>query len=339
MIRGGTMKKSVFAIAGLLAILACLKASDVVHKGLIQIPLKQTVQAGSSQKVNADFGNIPLQFIPNRGQLDEQVSFYIQGRDKAIYFTPKGLTFVVAEQAKKKGDNLLKYSEVRNDAAQRWVVKLDFLGSNPNAIPVGLEETGGVISYFKGKPDEWKTGIPTYSKIIYRELWPGIDLIYCGTVNRMKYDFIIHPGASPSKIRLAYRGAENVALTSEGSLCIETPFGGFKDDLPLAYQESEGEKIAIPVSYALDIDADSQSSLKILKQEASNYVFWFNVGEYDCSRTLVIDPVMLVYCGYIGGSEHDTAHAIAIDSSKNAYITGITYSTDMTFPVDRKSVV
>jgi hypothetical protein len=101
---------------------------------------------------------------------------------------------------------------------------------------MGVEETGAVISYFKGKPEEWKTGLPTYSKIIYQDLWPGIDLLYYGTVDRMKYEFIVHPGADPSMIRFAYRGASAVEVTEDGRLAVTTPAGGFEDDVPVAWQ-------------------------------------------------------------------------------------------------------
>ena len=101
---------------------------------------------------------------------------------------------------------------------ERWAVKLEFVGAAKGIKPLGEAETGGVISYFKGKPEDWRTGIPTYSRLIYPDLWPGIDLVYYGTVDRLKYEFIVHPGADPSDVRLAYRGAESVIIDEAGRL-------------------------------------------------------------------------------------------------------------------------
>ena len=73
------------------------------------------------------------------------------------------------------------------------------MGANAGVRPVGLEKTGAVVSYFRGRPEEWHAGLPTYAKIIYPDLWPGIDLVYQGAANRLKYEFIVHPGADASR--------------------------------------------------------------------------------------------------------------------------------------------
>ena len=244
---------------------------------------------------------MPLQFIPNEGQVEGPAVFYVPGKDKTVYFAAEGLTFVLHGQ--------------RESTPERWVVKLDFVGSNPEAVPTSVEESGAVISYFKGKPDAWKTGLSASSRIIYRELWPGIDLVYHGTFDRLKYEFVVRPGADPARIRLAVRGAETFGLTADGRLQVQTPAGGFEDDAPVAYQEIGGVRREVPVSY--DLDARR---------------FGFSVGGYDRGRTLVIDPSTLVYCGFIGGGFNDQGKAIALDSEGCAYVTGWTASQS-SFPV------
>ena len=319
------MKKATLLLAGILMVLFCLQTSGGNQQGQISTPRLPMVASPASPRVDGDFGMIPLQFIPNQGQIDGQVAYYVQGRDKTIYFTAEGLTFVLAEQAQKDGKKQPGPVDSNDsDATQRWVVKLDFVDSNAAAKPIGLEKSGAVVSYFKGKPEEWKAGLAAYSKIIYRDLWPGIDLLYYGTFNRMKYEFIVHPGADPFLIRLAYRGAESVALTAEGRLEAKTSNGGIEDDIPVAYQEADGKQENVPVAYALASEAETESR---------TYVYGFNVGEYDRSRTLILDPAVLVYCGYIGGSDEEAVKGIAVDGSGNTYITGYTTSTEATFPV------
>lgn len=319
------MKKASLCLAGILMVFFCLQASGGVQQGQ-GIPSRlPTSVASQSPRVDADFGKIPLQFIPNQGQMSGRVAYYVQGRDKNIYFSAEGLTFVLTERKGEKSNKQSRQVEgSAYESSRRWVVKLDFVDSNPDVKPVGLEESGSVISYFKGKPEEWKVGLHACSKIIYRELWPGIDLLYSGTFNRMKYEFIVHPGADPSLIKLAYRGAEQVALTAEGRLEVKTPEGGFSDDNPAAYQEASGKRKAIPVAYVLTPASGTESL---------THIYGFEVGKYDRSRTLVLDPAVLVYCGYIGGLSWDEGWGIAVDGSGNAYVTGFTGSAESTFPV------
>ena len=266
----------------------------------------------ATTRVQPDWGKMPLYFIANQGQMDARVAYYVQGSDKTLYFTPEGVTFALTSPP----SPLLVGEGRRGEVPDgRWIVKLDFVDAN-SVQPVGEKQTEAVISYFKGPRDEWRTGLPTYSQIAYPDLWEGIDLVYSGTVNRLKHEFILQPGADPAHIRLAYRGA-TVRVNDAGQLEVSTPAGGFQDDAPVAYQEVDGERVPVAVSFALDDGA----------------TYGFHLGAHDPDLPLVIDPAVLVYCGYIGGSSSDYGHGIAVDAAGNAYVVGETYSTEATFPV------
>jgi len=319
-------------------------------------------------KTPLDYGRMPLYFIANTGQMAEQVAYNVQGKDKSIYFTPLGLTIVlsevdksgegrsgrVLEQARRvipakttvrpQGEGSAEERFLESIPQERWVVKLDFIGSNPDVMPAGKEQTGAVVSYFSGRPEAWHTGVPTYAKILYSNLWPGIDLIYSGTVNQLKYEFVVHPGADPSQIRLAYRGATEVKVDDAGRLEVMTPAGGFQDDTPVAYQEIDGEKENVPLAYKLfqqnagPGEKPAHSGEGELQPPGENskgksHMYGFDVGAYDPAVSLILDPAVLVFCGYVGGSGSEDPRGITLDSSGCAYITGTTASTQTTFPI------
>ncbi|MBE3117381.1 MAG: SBBP repeat-containing protein [Candidatus Atribacteria bacterium] len=289
---------------------------------------------------------MPIYFIPNKGQVAAQVDYYVQGKDKTIYFTSEGLTYVLSERsaeeqtaektASEKERLLINPAErkLRSRRDQRrFAVKLDFVGANADVRPSGEEKTGAVISYFKGKPDEWKAGLPTYSRIVYKNLWPGIDVAYYGTVDKMKYEFVVYPGSDPSLIRLAYRGVSAVEVNGEGRLEVRTPAGDFEDDRPVGYQEIDGDRVDVALKYLLGEQSVIKPGPSGEEAVTKSYVYGFDVGAYDRTKQLVLDPAVLVYCGYIGGSDDDCPSGIAVDGSGNAYVTGRTDSNEATFPV------
>src|SRR5262249_11848340 len=151
---------------------------------------------------------------------------------------------------------------------------------------------------------EWSGPAETYRGVTYAELWPGIDLVYTGAGGQLKSTFVVKPGADPSRIRLAYRGATTVRVTDAGRLEVATPVGSFADDRPYAYQEADGARTEVRAAFALAAaGADGAQG------------YGFRLGAYDPRRTLVLDPSFLVYAGYIGGAGTDDAFGITVDAA------------------------
>jgi len=292
--------RGISAVVGLVVLLA---AATAAHDA----------EPASPSLLQATLSRLPIYFIENRGVYPDEVAYYVQGANKTLFFTKDGITFRL------KGKD------------RAWVVKLEFVGANPDAKPRGEDQQQAVFSYFKGPEKDWKTGLETYAKVVYEELWPGIDLVYHGTVNRLKYEFVVKPGADPGQIRLRYRGVESLERTASGALSVKTPAGGFEDAAPESWQEVEGTRVAVAMEYRLNVGeaCDPPSA-----RDENGHSFSFRVGDYDHTKPLVLDPVILVYCGYIGGSGTEFGGlSIAVDAGGNAYVTGWTQSSEQTFPV------
>ena len=357
------MKRHLFGLIafvsfGLLVLTAMKHGSDPGLQVAASIKSAAPTQNAGQLKVDMDFGKMPLYFIANQGQMDGRVAYSVQGKDKTLYFTQEGLT-IALNGPRKTGEDLLRIDSkskgiehlpVKDEKGQRrelhngdssaksyierWVVKLDFVGPNRDVKLVGLEKTEALISYFRGKPGDWKTGLSTYSKIVYPDLWPGIDLAYYGNINQLKYEFIVHPGADPSQIQLAYRGITGVSVTEDGRLEIMTPLGSFHDGVPIAYQEVGGKKVDVALAYNLE-ELGKESTVDDPRgpaRENCPYNYGFKVGPYDRTIPLFLDPMILIYCGYIGGSNDDYGLNMAIGGSGNAYVTGYTFSDQSSFP-------
>src|SRR6266498_5290706 len=280
----------------------------------------------SSARLQEAVQRLPLYFIESRRQSDSRVAYYVQGADTSVYFTRAGITYALTSPAKSEAGAApasTRETALRPPVAarERWAVKLDFLGANPNAKPAGEDRTEAVVSYFKGPRADWKTGLATYGRVVYANLWPGIDLVYTGAGGRLKYTFVVRPGGDPKRIRLAYRGATAVRVSPEGQLAVSTPVGPLVEDTPYVYQEGGADRVQVEAAYALEAE-----------EAGGTRRFGFRVGPYDPGQPLFLDPAVLAYCGYIGGSLDDLGAGIAVDGSGNAYVVGYTASTEATFP-------
>jgi hypothetical protein len=182
-------------------------------------------------------------------------------------------------------------------------VDLRFIGANPDAAIVPSRRLAGTANYLSDRDrTRWRTNVPTYGVITYRDLWPGIDLTFRGSA-QLKYELTLHPGADPRSIRFAYVGADSLAL-SGGALQVNTPAGQLRDAAPRSFQPIDGRRVSVPSRYAL---------------AGSSY--GFTLGRFDRSHPLVIDPG-LEYSTFLGGDRYDTGQAVAVDRTGDAYVIG-----------------
>jgi hypothetical protein len=314
---------------------ACFAAFDPIalfadsSKSLPVVRVSQRL--APSMGPSAALNRFPLYFVENRGQVDPRAAYYIQGAGKVLYFGSTGVTMVLSKPLDRKSAQAdlagvalgaaAAGDGVASGSISRAAVTLEFVGADPAAKPVGEDLAKARFSYFKGPRENWAVGLQSYTRLVYADLWPGIDLIYTASVDRLKYMFVVKAGANPKRIKLRYRGAESISLNRDGKLLIRTAVEDFQDERPTAHQEIHGTVKDVSAEYIL-LTSDS----------AGGHSYGFNIGVYDASKTLVIDPAILVYSGFIGGTGDDRGNGIAVGSDGSSYITGETNSIQSTFP-------
>jgi hypothetical protein len=244
----------------------------------------------------------PLPFEANAGQFDSQARFVARTPSYSLFFTEREAVL----------------------SAGNDVVRLRFNQTSAQTRLVPVEPLAAKTNYLIGSdPSRWKTGISNYAKLRYEELYPGIDLVFYGNERELEYDLVVRPGINPGVVRLTLDGARDLAVDDNGDLVGRTTTGEMRLRKPVIYQRTtQDSRIRIDGRYRID----------------AAHAIAFDVAEYDNSRPLVIDPVV-VYSSYLGGSEPDwtagssgggARQMIAVDSTGAAYVAGTTNS--LTFP-------
>ena len=187
-------------------------------------PSRATSSAAPRSDAQALLSKLPLYFIENRGQVDARVAYYVQGRDTAVYFTASGVTFALTAPTPSRlgGEHTSRRLPVRRvsmaperTARERWAVRLDFVGARP-VTPHGEESKSAVVSYFKGRRQHVDDRAQDLRQRRLSRSLAGHRPRLHGRRRRLKYTFVVKPGADPGQIRLAYRGATAVTLTDAG---------------------------------------------------------------------------------------------------------------------------
>jgi hypothetical protein len=282
-----------------------------------QAPGKSTLTTGIplGEGGNTNYGKLPLVFEANQGQADPQVKFLFRGRGYTAFLTSGSMVLSLRPARVVPIQQPGNDTTVGHPPTPVTTMQFRLSGAAQNPIMVGEDLLPGKINYFIGNnPAKWRTNVATYAKVRYRNVYPGIDLVYYGNHRQLEYDFVISPGADPGRIEFEIQGANQIQLDEDGNLVLQTRSGDVHFQNPAVYQESSGRRVPVNGTY--------------LVKDSTHIAF--RVANYDQSRPLVIDPV-LVYGTYLGGSGNDRATGIAVDSTGSVYISGYTDSAD--FPL------
>jgi hypothetical protein len=158
--------------------------------------------ASAMTKAKTALAKLPLSFEPNRGQTDPRVQFLSRGPGFTVFFT--------------KDETVISLKDTETTSA---VLRMKFVGGTNSASAHPSDALQNTTNYLIGNDSsKWLTGLAQYSKLRYENVYPGVDVVYQGGAQRLRYDFIVKPGASASAIQMAFEGADKVALTANGDL-------------------------------------------------------------------------------------------------------------------------
>ncbi len=268
----------------------------------------------SPLRIASAYGRLPLSFEANQGQSDPRVKFLARGSGYGLYLTAN--TAVLALRASGK---------------QNSVVRMSLDQANEAAGAEAEDRLPGESNYFIGNdPEQWHRNIPQFARVRYRDVYPGIDLVYYGNQGNLEYDFEVAPGADPARISLRFETPQTLKISDAGDLLIAGDSGNVQLQAPHVYQKIGDHERPVAGSFVL---------------QADNRV-GFQIGDYDRTRALIIDPV-LNYSTYLGGTGSESCSAIeqaqlgistaqftpgcpaiAVDAAFRTYVAGATTSAD-----------
>jgi hypothetical protein len=285
----------------------------------------------TSQPASVTSIHRPLSFEANLGQADEQVKFISRSGGGTLFLTATEAVLALRNDERRMMNAELKNPDSAFSAHRSSFrsLRMKLVGGNPHAAISGLEDQSAKVNYYIGNdPTRWFTDVPTYARVKYESVYPGIDLVYYGNQRQLEYDFIVAPGADPNIISLGFEGADQIEVDARGDLALHTSCGLIRHRKPVVYQEVNGVRQEIASRYVLSEPITHHPS------PITHHVS-FNVGPHNSTIPLVIDPVMC-YSACIGGSGEDQALGVAVDAFGFSYVTGATDSKD--FPITQGQI-
>ncbi len=259
-------------------------------------------------------------FLENKGQITdslgnpcENILFTTQKGDVKMLLSKTGIHYLwnryynVPSNSPK--ENIKAYKEeLQNITKETYRLNVELVDANPNPIIQKLNPSSEYINYYNGF-NNGITNIKQYSKIVYKDVYEGIDWVWYDNNGTIKYDFIVHAGADYRKIKFKVSGATKNEITKTGGLKIQTPFGEINEAPPISFLGKE----QIPTYFSMEGDVVS-----------------FRIEENIGNKTLIIDPV-LIWSTYYGGSDYDKANGVAVSNTDDVFLVGLTDSDNNIF--------
>ncbi len=282
------------------------------------------IASGIIQHTSAQYG-----FVENKGQIINQhripnnsVLYLYSGNGFHVQLKNNGFSYELVQTERKPKAYNHEAATIENsfnnkyEAPEELVtyiqrVDISFVGANPNCEIIAYEPSQDYINYYSiATVPNGITNIHHYKRVIYKNVYYGIDAEFLISDNGFKYNFILQPGADVASIKLHFSGANNITLTNSKNILIETDYGNIEEQIPYTYQPT---------------DFNRRVNIKSNFKHLALNLFGIEVEKYNTNNILVIDPIP--WATYYGGSNNDICYDIAKDKSGNLLITGNTAST------------
>ena len=266
-------------------------SSNEPHESARQSPAQQ-----ASPGV-ADLGKMDLSFEQNLGQTDPSVQFMARGHGATYFLRKNGLVMGIPFIPEESRDPVLPPNMDHPDTVKQWGIHMNLVGANPDPRAVAEQLVPHATTYVRQRDgSEWKQTVRQFKKVRYEEVYDGIDLVYYGKQQELEYDFVVKPGADPSRIRFSFEGAAATVLHADGSLVLSTERGELRHAKPYVYQDVGGRREPVQGSY----------------RRLDDGAFTFELAQYRPDLPLVIDPA-IVLSSLFGGSGFDIINATVSD--------------------------
>jgi len=291
---------------------------------------------------------IPIYFEQNQGQANASVRYLSRSGRTSMFLTDDAAVFSLIGGEVRGGRVPPAFAgqSANRPTLTESAVRVRLLGANPHPEIAGLEPLAGRVNYLIGNNSRnWHRDIPTFRRIRYRDVYPGVDLTYYGTDDGLEYDLLAAPGADTAKIKFAVEGPATIKTDAQGDLLIQTDSGEVAIRRPEIYQEqADGTRVNVPGSFV--VAKESSIAAGVARREVA-----IALGSYNHSRQLIIDP-QIVYSSYFGGHASSTGPVnlgalslivgpnstspvaeagldVALDPAGKAYLAGVAYSNDI----------
>jgi len=225
----------------------------------------EAVSKASERSRQLNFASLPVAFEPNLGQTDSQVKYLARGNGYTLFLTSSEAVLSLAPERapalrQKASNRLARFVQSpmmsrasRTSASSVAVIGMQVEGGNPHAKIAGSENLAGVSNYFVGKDSRnWRTNVPHYARVGYRDIYPGINLAFHGAQQQLEFDFVVTAGANPAPISLLFSGAKRIATNAAGDLILGSAAGNLRLHKPVAYQENQGARKLVDARFVVE---------------------------------------------------------------------------------------
>src|SRR5271156_117569 len=325
-----------------------ITADSATSGGAISASAGQQSAEEARKEAANKIAGLPLYFEKNQGQVNPSVRYLSRNGRYSLFLTDDAAVFslIGGKGHRSPLSKALTAGHTDDSHLTESAVRVRMVGANPHPMVEGLEPLPGHVNYLVGAKQNWHRDVPTFGRVRFHDVYPGVDVVYYGSPSRLEYDLIAAPGADTSKIKFAIEGPAKVTQTESGDIVVATGSGVLRIAKPRNYQQNaDGSRTPVEGSFKLAKDGTVVAGIPIRQ-------VGFELASYDRGKTLFIDPTVIPYSTYFGGNgsstgplnleqfssflgdnvsliDSETGVDLALDYSAKAYIVGTAYSNDL----------